>query len=74
MFEQQRQQIEKRLEATMLLRKQIETLPSNTPQDIERKTKMFENVEDQTKRLTYAADMLLAATWEAKTDEKGNQP
>ncbi len=66
MFEQQRQQIEKRLEATMLLRKQIETSPSNTPQDIERKTKMLENVEDQTKRLTYAADMLLAATWEAK--------
>ncbi|MGO9814951.1 MAG: Eco57I restriction-modification methylase domain-containing protein [Isosphaeraceae bacterium] len=66
MFEQQRQQIEKRLEATMLLRKQIETLPSNTPQDIERKAKMFENAVDQTKRLTYAADMLLAATWEAK--------
>ena len=66
LMEQQRQQIEKRLEATMLLRKQIETLPSNTPQDIERKAKMFENVVDQTKRLTYAADMLLAATWEAK--------
>ena len=59
LMEQQRQQIEKRLEATMLLRKQIETLLSNTPQDIERKAKMFENVEDQTKRLTYAADMLL---------------
>ena len=52
LMEQQRQQIEKRLEATMLLRKQIETLPSNTPQDIERKTQMFANVEDQTKRLT----------------------
>ena len=36
LLEQQRQQIEKRLDATMLLRKQIETLPSNTPQDIER--------------------------------------
>ncbi len=66
LMEQQRQQIEKRLQATMLLRKQIETLPSNTPQDIERKIKMLENVEDQTKRLRYAADMLLAATWEAK--------
>ena len=66
MFEQQRQQIENRLKATMLLRKQIETQPSNTPQDIERKTLMFANVEDQTKRLTYAADMLLAATWEAR--------
>ena len=66
LMEQQRQQIEKRLEATMLLRRQIEMLPSNRPQDIERKAKMFENVVDQTKRLTYAADMLLAATWEAK--------
>ena len=66
LMDQQRQQIEKRLQATMLLRKQIETLPSNTPQDIERKAKMFENVVDQTKRLTYAADMLLAVTWEAK--------
>ena len=66
LMEQQRQQIEKRLDAMKLLRKQIETLPSNTPQDIDRKTKMLENVEDQTKRLTYAADMLLAATWEAK--------
>jgi hypothetical protein len=70
LMEQQRQQIEKRLQATMLLRKQIETLPSNTPQDIERKTKMLENVEDQTKRLRYAADMLLAATWEAKSEKE----
>jgi len=67
LMEQQRQQIEKRLQATMLLRKQIETLPSNTPQDIERKTLMLANVEDQTKRLRYAADLLLAATWKAKT-------
>jgi hypothetical protein len=67
LMEQQRQQIEKRLQATMLLRKQIETQPSNTPQDIERKTVMLANVEDQTKRLRYAADMLLATTWEAKT-------
>ncbi|WP_337173500.1 hypothetical protein [Paludisphaera sp.] len=66
LMEQQRQQIERRLNATMLLRRQIETVPSNTPQDIERKTLMFANVEDQRMRLTYAADMLLAATWEAK--------
>jgi hypothetical protein len=67
LMEQQRQQIEKRLQATMRLRRQIETQPSNTPQDVERKVKMLENVEDQTKRLRYAADMLLAATWEART-------
>ena len=29
---------------------------------------MFENVVDQTKRLTYAADMLLAARREAKNN------
>jgi len=44
LMEQQRQQIERRLDAVKLLRRQIETLPSNTPQDIERKAKMFENV------------------------------
>ena len=67
LMEQQRQQIEKRLDAVRLLRKQIETLPSNTSQDIERKTLMLANVEDQTKRLTFAADMLLAATWETRS-------
>src|SRR5262249_48296259 len=36
----------------------------------ERKTKMLENVEDQTKRLRYAADMLLAATWGAKNADE----
>ncbi|QDV35680.1 hypothetical protein ElP_35840 [Tautonia plasticadhaerens] len=66
LMEQQRQQIERRLDAVRLLRKQIETLPSNTPQEIERKAAMLANVEDQTKRLTYAADLLLAATWEAR--------
>ena len=62
LMEQQRQQIERRLDAVRLLRRQIETLPSNTPQDIERKAAMLANVEDQTRRLTYAADLLLAAT------------
>jgi hypothetical protein len=69
LMEQQRQQIGKRMDAVKLLRSQIEMLPSNTAQDIERKTLMLANVEDQTGRLRYAADLLLAATWEAKTEK-----
>jgi hypothetical protein len=64
LLEKQRQQIENRLNAVKLLRKQIEELPSNTSQDIERKTQMLTNAEEQTRRLTYAADLLLAASWE----------
>ena len=63
-FQQQRQQIENRLNAVKLLRKQIEDQPSNTPQDIERKALMLKNAEEQTRRLTYAADLLLAESWQ----------
>jgi hypothetical protein len=63
-FQQQRQQIENRLNAVKLLRKQIEDQPSNTPQDIERKAAMLRNAEEQTRRLTYAADLLLAESWQ----------
>jgi hypothetical protein len=69
-FQQQRQQIENRLNAVRLLRKQIEDQPSNTPQDIERKTLMLKNAEEQTRRLTYAADLLLAASWEPMSDSE----
>ena len=57
----------------VLLRKQIETLPSNTPQDIEEQGADARDVEDQTKRLTYAADLLLVASWEAKTTRSGDR-
>jgi hypothetical protein len=63
-FQQQRKQIENRLNAVKLLRKQIEDQPSNTPQDIERKVAMLKHVEEQTRRLTYAADLLLAESWQ----------
>jgi hypothetical protein len=64
LLEQQRQQIDNRLNAVKMLRRQIEELPSNTPQDIERKTAMLQNAEEQTRRLTYAADLLLATSWQ----------
>lgn len=63
-FKQQLQQIENRLNAVRMLRRQIETQPSNTPQDIERKAAVLKNAEEQTRRLTYAADMLLAESWQ----------
>ncbi|MDY0167611.1 MAG: hypothetical protein RBS80_13775 [Thermoguttaceae bacterium] len=67
LLEQQRKQIEKRLDAVKLLRRQIEEQPSNTPQDIERKAAMLKNADEQTRRLTYAADMLLAESWQPMT-------
>jgi hypothetical protein len=67
-FQQQRQQIENRLNATKMLRRQIEDMPSNTPQDVERKTLMLKNADEQTRRLTYAADLLLAASWKPMSD------
>ena len=63
-FQQQQKQIENRLNATKMLRRQIEEVPCNTLQDVERKALMLKNADEQTRRLTYAADVLLAASWE----------
>ena len=49
--------IAKKLDALRLLREQLAHLPNDDASDIERKRRMYENVQDQTKRLTYAADM-----------------
>lgn len=70
LLEQQRQQIENRLNATKMLRRQIEDTPCNTPQDVERKTLMLKNADEQARRLTYAADLLLAASWEPTPDSE----
>lgn len=64
LLEKQRKQIENRLHAVKLLRSQIEQRPSNTPQDIEYKATMLKQADEQTRRLTYAADMLLAESWQ----------
>jgi hypothetical protein len=68
LFEQHREQIKRRIDATMLLRRQIEEVPSNSPQDIERKSMMLKTAEQQTRRLTYAADLLLSASWQPMSD------
>jgi hypothetical protein len=70
LLEQQRKQIENRLSATRMLRRQIEEMPSNTPQDVELKASMLKNADEQTRRLTYAADLLLAAGWEPMSDSE----
>ena len=70
LLEQQRGQIENRINATKLLRNQIEELPSNTPESFMRKSRMLENAESQTKRLSYACDVLLAESWKTKSNEE----
>src|SRR5207302_7342138 len=56
LLEQQRKQIENRLNAVKQLRWQIERIPDATPQDFERKTLMLHHAQQQTSRLCYAAD------------------
>ncbi|MCD0459556.1 Eco57I restriction-modification methylase domain-containing protein [Roseiconus lacunae] len=63
LLEQQRQQIENRINATILLRKQIETLPSHTVSNVERKAEMLKRADEQAVKLEYAADLLLCASW-----------
>ena len=50
------------------LRRQIAELADNSAEDVERKTLMLQNAEQQTQRLAYAANFLLAACWEATSE------
>jgi hypothetical protein len=58
------EQIKRRIDAATMQRRSIERLPTNTVEDIERKTEMLKRAEEQTGRLRYAADMMLAVHWE----------
>ena len=60
--------IQKRLDAVRLLRRQISELADNSAEDVEKKTLMLQNAEQQTQRLAYAANFLLAACWESTSD------
>jgi hypothetical protein len=55
--------IPKIMQATRLLRVQLEKIADDTVSNVEEKRRLFENIRLQTRRLTYAADRLLAATW-----------
>ncbi len=63
----------KKLEALKLLREQLAHMPNNDAADVERKERMFGHVRDQTKRLTYAADLLMAASWKSMRIEEREQ-
>ena len=57
------QQIVARVDAAKSLRMQLERMPSNTVEDIQRKSQMLSRAEEQISRLRFAADMLLSASW-----------
>ena len=61
----------KKLDHVKLMRDQLTRLPENDAADVERKRLMFANIQDQSKRLTFAADLLLAASWKpGRADER----
>ena len=55
--------VSKIMQATRLLRVQLEKIADDTVSHVEEKRRLFENIRFQTKRLTYAADRLLAVSW-----------
>src|SRR5262249_49593812 len=56
--------IPKIMDATWLLRLRLEKIADEKISDIEEKERLFDNIRQQTKRLTYAADRLPAASWQ----------
>jgi hypothetical protein len=63
--------IPKILDATRLLRVRLEKIADDTIANVEEKQRLFDNIRSQTKRLTHAADRLLAASWQpAKAAER----
>jgi hypothetical protein len=61
--------IKKRLDTVRILRRQIAEHPDFCVEDVERKGLMLKNAEEQTKRLVYAANHLLAASWEGGSED-----
>jgi hypothetical protein len=63
------EQIKRRLDATLLMRRQIAQRPDTTAQDVQQKALMLRNAEEQSRRLIYAANLLLAASWGQMNEE-----
>ena len=59
--------IPKILDANKLARSALAKIPDTTPDNVAEKARRFANVEFQARRLHYAADLLLAASWEKAT-------
>ena len=62
------EQIKRRIDAATLQRKSIEQLPTNNVEDIERKMAMLRRADEQTDRLRYAANMMLAVFLQPMSD------
>ena len=63
--------IPKIMEATRLLRVRLEKIADDTIGNVQEKQRLFANIRSQTKRLNFAADRLLAASWQpAKPAER----
>jgi hypothetical protein len=63
--------IPKIMDATRLPRLRLEKIADEKISDVEEKQRLFANIEQQTKRLGYAADRLLGASWQpAKPAER----
>ncbi len=60
--------IRKRLDATRLLRRQIEERFDSTVEDTEQKALMLKNADQQIRRLAYAADHLIAVHWQPMSE------
>ena len=60
--------IKEGLDAVRLLRREISELPDNSADDVQKKALILRNAEEQTKRLTYTANCLLAACWESTSE------
>ena len=66
--------IPKILDATRLLRIRLEKIADETVGNIEDKQRLFDNVQFQTKRLNYAADRLLTASWQSTKPKESALP
>jgi len=60
--------IKSALQEVRLVRRQLSELPDNSADDVQKKALMLRNAEEQTKRLTYAANCLLVASWESTSE------
>ena len=60
-------QIKAKLDALRMQRAQLRRLPDRTIGDVRNKAALHAAAEEQARRLTYAADLLIAVEWEDKT-------
>ena len=67
------EQIRRRLDAARLLRRQIEDRLDGSVQDTEQKSLMLKNANEQSRRLAYAGDRLIAVHWQPMPEAEREQ-